>query len=356
MFGEEIVQRNRTSMIYVLTIFLMLFSACSSPYSEQSKKFELTDDEHVWLEKFFRYFMLYETAIYTLAGSKPLTEFSLIYEDPPEEQRREEKRKDYLYFLLNRSNEKDMKFYEKLSPLEKEEKAFLINDKDFIYNIEELWEKWEKIQHRFSIKKRFLLLKRECPREVWKEIFPNCTAIYDILFVDVLGTALVIQENYELFRNAVGYDFDPLEVVLELENMHSKFWGKLEGKEGWRYATLWGLLYGFGRENAFSYTWKGRNIKENRTEKEKLWAATLPSQRSCNDSPSRSEKGAFTISNFTIPIFKSFVENDPVAAKYEAEKKNIRQLYKGKDFVTCTLDLLTELPGTGKEDNVKGKF
>ncbi len=331
-------------------IFLMLFTACSSPYSEPSKKFELTDEEHLWLEKFFRYFMLHETAIYTLAGSKPLTEMILCYQDIPEEQLREEKREDYLYFLLNRSNEKDVKFYKKLSPLEKEEKALLINDKDFIYNIEELWEKWEKIQHRFSIKKRFLLLKQERPREDWKEIFPNYTAIYDILFVDVLKTALVIQENYELFRKAVGYDFDPFEVVFELENKHSNFWGKLEGKEGWRYATLWGLLYGFGKENAFSYTWKGRSTKEpHRTEKEKLWAANLQSQSSCKNRPSGSEEGAFTISNFTTPIFKSFIENDPVVAKYEAERESIRQLYKGKDFVSCTLELLTELPGMEKE-------
>lgn len=351
MFEQETMQRNRISMIYALMICLMLFTACSSPYSEQSKKFELTDEEHLWLEKFFRYFMLYETAIYTLAGSKPLTEITLCYEDTPEEQLREEKREDYLYFLLNRNSEKDMRFYEKLSPLEKEEKALLINDKDFIYNIEELWGKWEKLQHRFPIKKRFLLLKRERPKEDWKEIFPNYTAIYDIFFVDVLKTALVIQENYDLFRKAVGYDFDPLEVVFELENRHSNFWEKLEGKEGWNHAPLWGILYGFGKKNSFSYTWKGRNAKEpNRTENEKLWAANLQSQSSCKDRPSRSEKGAFTLSNFTIPVFKSFIENDPIVTKYEAERENIKQIYKGKDFVAYTLELLTELPDEEKEN------
>lgn len=344
------MQRNRTRVIYVLMTFVMLFTACSSPSPEQSKKFELTAEERIWLEKFFRYFMLHETAIYTLAGSKPLTEMILCYEDTPQEQLREEKREEYLYFLLNRSNEKDMQFYEKLSPLEKEEKAFLIDDKDFIYNIEELWEKWEKIQHRFPLKKRFLLLKKERHKEGWKEVFPNYTAIYDVLFVDVLKTALVIQENYELFRKTVGYDFDSLEVVFELENKHSTFWEKLGGKEGWRHATLWGILFGFGRENAFAYTWKGRSTKEaHRTEQEKLWAASLPSWSSCKNRPSCDDKGAFTLSNFTIPVFKSFIENDPVVAKYEAERENIRKLYKGKDFVACTLELLTELPDAEKE-------
>lgn len=340
------MQRKAAIVIYILMLFLMLFNACSSPYPDQSQKFELTVEEHLWLEKFFRYFMLYETTIYTLAGSKPLTRMILCYKDTPEEQLREKNREEYLYFLLNRSNEKDMTFYEKLSPIEKEEKALLIDDKDFIYNIEELWEKWEKIQHRFSLKKRFLLLKKERPKETPSE--PD--RYYDVLFVDVLKTALVIQENYELFRKAVGYDFDPLEVVFELENKSSSFWDRLEGKEGWRYATLWGILFGFGRENAFAYTWKGRNIKEpHRTEQEKLWAASLPSWSSCRNRPSRADEGAFTLSNFTIPVFKSFIENDPVIAKYEAERETIRQLYKGKDFVTYTLELLTDLTDAEKE-------
>lgn len=344
------MQRSRNSMIYVWMIFLLLFTACSSPYSERPKKFDLTAEEHLSLEKFFRYFMLHETAIYTLAGSKPLTVMPLFYESLPEEQLREEEREERAYFLLNRNKEKDMEFYKKLSPLEREEKAYLIDESDFIYHIEDLWDKWEKVQSRFPIRKRFLLVKKEWSLNSWKEVFPKCKAVYDVFFVDILKTALVIQENYELFRKAVGYDFDPLEVVFELENKNSNFWDKLRGEEGWRYATLWGLLYGFGKENAFSYTWKGRNTKEpNRTEQEKLWAASLPSWSSCKNRPSRTDKGAFTLSNFTIPVFKSFIENDPVVAKYEAERKNIRQLYKGKDFVACTLELLTELPDVEKE-------
>lgn len=61
------------------------------------------------------------------------------------------------------------------------------------------------------------------------------------------------------------------------------------------------------------------------------------------------DKNAFTLSNFTIPVFNSFTENDPFVAKYEAERENIRQLYKGKDFVTWTLELLTEVPDVEKE-------
>lgn len=295
------------------------------------------------MEKFFRYFMLHETAIYTLVGSKPITCMSLFYQSIPEEELREQKREEYLYFLLNKNKKQDMQFYKTLSLVEKEEKAILVEDKNYIYEIEGLWEKWEQIQKRFALSQRFLLIKRERAPENWKEIFPDCKAIYDVFFVNVFTTALIIQENYELFKKAVGYDFDPLEVVFELEQEHSDFWNKLQGKEGWRYSTLWGLLYGFGRENAFSYYWKGRSSKESaRPAQERLWAASLPSKSSCSKGLFPEDKNAFTMANFTIPSFKSFIENDPVVARYELEKAKIERLYQGKDFVRCTLDLLTE--------------
>jgi hypothetical protein len=329
--------------IYILATLLMFFTACFSSGSSQSKNFNLTNEEYLWLEKFFRYFMLHETAIYTLAGSKPLTEIHLFYEEKATEEFREDNQEEYLYFLLNRDNKKDMEFYKKLSHIEKKEKAFLIYEKDFIYDIENLWDRWEKIQHRFPIKKRFLLLKKERSQDSWENMFPNCKAIYDVLFVDVLKTAMVIQENYELFRQAVGYDFDSMEVVFELENKSSKFWDKITKKDAWRYSYLWGLLYGFGKENAFSHFWKSRHIRSsNCSQKEKILAQKIEKWVSCKNRPDFNDKNAFTLSNFTIPIFNSFSKDDPVVAKYESERERIKRLYKGKDFVTYTLELLTE--------------
>jgi hypothetical protein len=344
----KIMRRNQSLRICILILFLVCFASYSSPQATNINKFNLTKEEHDWLEKFFRYFMLHQTAIYTLVGSKPLTQMTILYEDTPKEKLREEKREKLVYFLLNRNDKKDMEFYGKLSPLEKEEKAYLIYEKDFIYNIGELWEKWEKIQARFPINKRFLLVKRERPRANWKEILPRYEAIYDILFVDVLKTALVIQENYELFRQAVECDFDPLEVVFDLENASSNFWDKIRGEDAWRYSYLWGLLFGFGKENTFAHLWKTRHMGQMAcNEKEKSLAMSLKKWSSCKNRPSFSDKNAFTISNFTIPIFVSFCKNDPVVAKYEAERERIKKLYKGKDFVTFTLDLLTDLPDSG---------
>lgn len=337
------MQNKGKFKIYILIIFFIFFTSCFQSSNKQAKKFDLTAEEHLWLEKFFRYFMLYETSIYTLVGSKPLSKIIISYDEIPNENFREKNKEEYLYFLLNRNNEKDMEFYKNLSSLEKKEKAYLIKDKNFIYNIEDLWDKWEKIQHRFNIKNRFLLVKKERPRDEWKDIFPNYKAIYDIFFVDVFKTAFVIQENYELFKQVVGYDFDPFKIVLELENKSSNFWDKIRGKDAWKYSYLWGLLYGFGKENSFFHCWNNRHIRLiDCDEKEKLVSTSIKKHTSCKHRPTFSDNNAFTISNFTIPIFYSYIENDPIVIKYEMERKKIKKLYKGKDFVTFTLELLTK--------------
>lgn len=332
------------TIIYFLLIFSIFFTSCVQQTNKRNEQFDLTDEEYLFLEKFFRSFMLYETAIYTLVGSKPLTSIILSYKKESAKLN-EENKNECIYFLLNKSNKKDMKFYENLSSLEKKEKAFLVEDKNFIYDIEDLWDKWEKIQHRFNMKKQFLLVKRERPESRWKDVFPDTAAMYDVFFVDVFKTANIIQENYELFKQAVEYDFDPFKVVLELEDKSSKFWDKIRGKDPWKYSYLWGLLYGFGKKNSFYHYWNSRHYRDsNCEEKEKLVATSIKKWSSCKykHRPSFCDSDAYTISNFTIPIFVSYTKEDPIVSQYEKEKEDIKKLYKGKDFVRFTLELLTE--------------
>lgn len=319
----------------LLRILMVFICACSNDKN-------LSEENHSWLEKFLRYFMFYENGIYTLLGSKPLTSMIIFINDLPEDQLREKEREQRVYFLLNSDNKKDIEFYNRLSSDEKEKKAHLIRDRDFIYNINDLWEKWEKT--RFFINKNFLLVKKIRAAKNWEKL-ESCKKVYDIFFVNVHKTALVIQENYDLFRQVVGYDFDPLKLVFELENEKSPFWDKIMGDDSWKYSVLWGLLFGFGKENSFSYLWASRHIRGmNLTQQENQWSLTLPSWSSCNNYPSVSDKNAFSIFNFSIPLFKSFIENDPIVLKYEKEKEEIKKMYKGKDFVSYTLEFLCENP------------
>ena len=295
------------------------------------KKFNISSEEYVLLEKFFRNFFIYEKAIYTLVGSKPLTQIHLHYYD--ESNITDEERKKIYYILLNRSNKKDMIFYKSLSK-ETRKKARLIPEKDFIYSTEELWDKWEKIQHRFPLSKKFLIVKKERMLDKVHKFDPKCKKIFNVIFVNILQTALILQENYELFKQAVGFDFDPLSIIFELENEHSDFWNRLEGPE---HCILWGLLYGFGKENSYGYQWKWKNIKkEEASAKEKSFTKIIHQHSSNKNRISR-----HSITDFLIPTFTSFSDNDSIVVKYQEERKYIQYLYKRKDFVDFTLELLT---------------
>ena len=132
--------------------------------------------------------------------------------------------------------------------------------------------------------------------------------------------------------------------------VNSKFWDKIIGEEGWKYSYIWGLLYGFGKKNSLSHFWKNRHFRvTDCSDKEKFFSAEIKKWSSCKNRPFFTDKNAFTISNFTIPIFNSFTKDDPIVTKYEAEREKIKQLYKGKDFVTYTLELLTDTSGIEKK-------
>ena len=64
------------------------------------------------------------------------------------------------------------------------------------YDLPKNWEKWEKISSRFPMK-RYLLFKSHTSED------ENVSFVY---FVDVLKTAALMQDHYDLFRKAVGFD------------------------------------------------------------------------------------------------------------------------------------------------------
>jgi hypothetical protein len=325
--------------VVILSMMLFFLNECYfQGRKKQNPRFELSLEEHESMEKLFRYLMLREGGIYTLLGSKPLTDCSIFHYGTPESQRREENKNSFVYFLLNRGDKNDMQFYQKLSSSGEEDKAYLISNSNFIYNFETLWGQWEKIQHRFPLKNKFLLIKKSIDASKWQESEPECTSIDTIIFIDVLKTALVIQQNYEAFKQALGHDFDPLKIVFDLANEDSILWNKINNPS---YCHLWGILYGFGKENAYSYLWSWRYRKNPDIDpREARFAEELEKQGSCKDYPSPSDKDAFTLSNFPIPSFAVYSDNDPVVVNYEIERENIRKAYRGQDFVAFTLELL----------------
>jgi hypothetical protein len=319
-----------------MLILSFLFCKGCSLSSISKKKYELTEQEYNSLEKFFRYFFLHEGAIFTILGSKPLTEVVIVYEKKEEGFEENPEELKGVYLTLNRNDPEHKIFCKKLP---KECHVKWVSDRNFIYPIDELWSFWENISSRFSLSKKYLLVKKERSLEEVKALNKNYEKIYDVFFVDVFKTALVLQENYDLFKQAVGFDFDPLKVTLELENSSSPFWASIQSP---KYSYLWGILYGFGKKNAFSYYWKFRVFSDSHaSEQERAFAASLINSPSCLYLPDRFFS-KFSITDFPLPSFSSFSNPDPIVLLYKKEKKEIQKLYKGKDFVFYTLELLTE--------------
>ena len=240
--------------------------------------------------------MLFQHGIYTLCGAhKPITQIS----------------------VSNFSDEEMKAIYESLSDEDKKAKGFSVDMMEG-YKLSEAWEKWEQISHRFPMK-RFMLFKQE----------GDDSHYFFLIFADVLKTAVIIQNNYEEFQKAIGFDFHPLELTLQMDQKDSVFWTKLN-------PYLYGLLFGFGETNSRLFSWKCSHPKSC----EEFCKNIKP--LFSNDYSQLKGHIKFTIDNFKTPSFMSFNEIDPFVNIYKEEAKAIKENYKGKDFLDLTLQKLTE--------------
>ena len=127
-----ILLKNSVKIIF-LFITLIIVNNCSSPKEAALRKFNVSKQEKILLEKFFRNIMFDKSAIFTLVGSKPITRIPILY--------------------YKKNNDQVSK--------EQNNNEGIVNDKNFIYNLEGLWDQWEIIQHKFPLSKKFLLIKKK---------------------------------------------------------------------------------------------------------------------------------------------------------------------------------------------------
>ena len=263
----------------ILSIIVSLLTSCQSKKNESN--IDLSSEEKVWLKQFFEDLMLFESGIYTLWGSKPIT----------------------LVVIEKSSDEEKRAIYDSLTEEEKKSCQICIG-----YSFDKTWFQWEKIQHRFRMH-RYMLFKVDSLED---------DGAFFILFADALKTAAIIQENYDEFRKVIGADFHPLELTLSLKEKDSILWKKLKGN-----AHLWGILFGFGKMNSYLFQWKYFDHPESCIE----FCENIVSY--LHDDPIR-EYAKYTIDEFPIPAFASFNAIDPVVDNFLDERNRIKQIYKVK--------------------------
>lgn len=161
---------------------------------------------------------------------------------------------------------------------------------------------------------------------MYKKSDKNDSKSAHVYFIDPIKVAHIMSENYTLFKNAAGFDFDPFYEVSQMKT-GSIFWDKVETSP-----VIHGLLFGFGLKNSLKFYWEHWGQSED-AEGFADCVAPYVSDRLTD--------GKSNLETLTVPAFMSFFENDEVIEKYKKEREVIRVEYQGKNFLEYTLKKLT---------------
>lgn len=317
---------EKVSPILFLSIFLVIFFSLSGcNYNKHPSLTScLEDEEKKDLEYLLRWLIFENHGAFVLFGSKPLCEACVINTDETEVDELEHQK-----LLASMSSEEREEYEKALKILEEKRKKLEKKEKViFARNPYKGWLALEKVINKSNMKKYILVANHEGLYGGGH----NCT----LILANIQTVALVLAENYPIFREISEIDFHPLEMALELQNPHSAFWNRVFKIDN--HLTK-GLIFGFGRKNSFFWDWKLNHLSKTSSlhlsEKAISYLKNIPS----NPSTPRVEIGKGGPSNFTVPIFGT-VEGDEVVRLYEKEKKEIEKIFRGKDFVEIVLERL----------------
>jgi hypothetical protein len=291
-FTSHILRKVEYILAGFFWLLFLLLPGCTSSNNTDLKT--LSTSERTAIESLFSHLLLSEGGAYTLFGSKPMTfeVFSEVSEGEKQE-----------FFSISSH------------PVIKNELNFFEN-----------WKIWGRVKNQYPMI-RFLFFERKPP-----SFSKGGSAVF---LVNIATTAGVLQKNYQKFRAAFAKDFDPLDVVFEMEDDRSAFWNTVLDRE-----DLLAILLGYGEENGWFFVkvkeWEEQ--KDHRGDgKKDHFLASLSKQ-----TPASNALASFDVL-FPIPSFGCYApeESTFLVKKYERERKMIEKIYRGKDFVQVTLDRLT---------------
>lgn len=309
----------------VLIVFLFFVYACTH-HRDQPFAFSasLTAKEREDLEKFFQSFLFKNCGAYVLFGSKPLCDFSVCDMTSQGEDLAFKRFWDQLP-LEERQRIEELRRKTQSKKTQEE----LDREADLESASYRGWLAFQKLQEHFKLK-GFVF-----------RVLPTCRPdAYDLLFINIQQTCIVLAENYEIFKQAAGMDFHPLHVVFEAEDPNSAFWKNVMSVEN---HLAKGLLFGFGYRNSLFGSWafSGRRGR-----------LALPNEEYRKDVEEFIQEAPTLIStdviaqgsfSFNIPHF-GMVPGDETAKKYGQERVAIEQRYRNKDIIEVTLKQLFQQP------------
>lgn len=278
-----------TSLKFLFLTFFFI-TGCSNSTQNQSHNFSfLSEEERTNLEHLFNYLFFENHGAFVLFGSKPLCEAQIFPK-------------------IDRNQE--IKLWDQL-PEEVKKNASL---EECEYDLKACWETWERVKKHFKIN-NYLIVEWPFAQN------PNCCWVY---IVNIQKMAITLSENYSIFREIAGEDFNPLEAVFEIENIESAIWNKW-----FSHHLTKGLLFGFGKNNSFFFDFMMKKPQGRAGE----YLSRLSFGFSSGEKVKCLEK---TSEVFTIPVFRT-LRDDEMVSQYEKEKELIKKIYKGRSMLEVTL-------------------
>jgi hypothetical protein len=285
----------------------------------------LTSEEKIDLQQFFHALLFNNYGAYVLFGSKPLCELSIHDMDSSLADTAFKK------FWEGLSEEEREKIKEaKRRTQTKQNPVDLDKEMDLESSRYRGWLAFQKLMNRFKLN-GFLFRVVPMPR-------PDA---YDILFINIQKTAILLAENYEIFKQAAGMDFHPLQTVFEAEDPDSIFWKNIMTMEN---HLAKGLLFGFGRKNSIFGHWSFSNGNGNLNMPNEKYREEIEAFLRHSTLPVSTDIIPKGNSSFSIPLFGT-VAGDETAKKYERERSIIERKYHNKkNVLKVTLRQLFQQP------------
>jgi hypothetical protein len=151
------------------------------------------------------------------------------------------------------------------------------------------------------------------------------------IFVNIPNLVYLLHRYQSEFSKRTQIEYEPSEIVLQLEDDISIFWEKV-----FQDHFLSGLIYGYGERSSYLYTWSGNHL------------TTVHKERRCffsNDAQLKRVasfivKSDIKPSDLPLPEFFHFGVSDPMKLGYELEKEKIIKCFQDKDFTSEVMKIL----------------
>ena len=256
------------------------------------------------LTLFLENLMVRYGVLYTLIGTKPVTEFDI---EETIEETEEDIKQSYLdlkEFIEKKGNDvTDVALQQVKLPTYEEFRLRCIKNRKLLghLNHKKLWLDFRK--HIGVLDPKFCILDKKSPY----------TERPFGLFVNIPNLVYTLYHYRTIFMERTELTYNPEEIVFQIKDEDSVFWNRV-----FKDHFLSGLIYGYGERSAYLFEWSDKHLKTNKKEKGDF---------ACNEEQLKKRvklivKTDIQVSDLSLPEFFYFGVTDSKMSEYRSYKRD----------------------------------